>query len=394
MINILLGAPGGGKSYEAVVFHVLPALKSGRKVVTNLPLQKEGFDRIDPGLWSLVELRTKSLKQGVEGRSARAFSQVEDFADEWRGAEGHGPLYVVDECHLAMPKKETPIEVEEWFSMHRHYNADVLLITQSAGKLNTDIADMVQTAYKVRKATILGDESKYLRKVTDGIRGPIIDDDKREYKPQFFPLYKSHTKGKSVGEIAAGDVRSKYKRFNRMSWAVIAFGLVMLVVVLGNKMRPKDEKPKPVATRPAKAPAVVAPAKPVESPTVAPAAHDGPVAVPAKLESAQPAESVEVVPKEKPLPNPFDQRGVHLAGCMHKIESGEEVCSLMISQNGSPVFSITNVELEAAGFTFTKLGDCIGMLAWAGEQRAVICDTPQVQMGVAGARSVGVKSSM
>ncbi|WP_301886134.1 zonular occludens toxin domain-containing protein [Pseudomonas aeruginosa] len=30
------GLPGAGKSYEAVVFHIIPALKSRRSVVTNI----------------------------------------------------------------------------------------------------------------------------------------------------------------------------------------------------------------------------------------------------------------------------------------------------------------------------------------------------------------------
>jgi len=43
MIYGIVGRPGGGKSYEAVAFQVIPALKSGRKVITNLPLQIEHF---------------------------------------------------------------------------------------------------------------------------------------------------------------------------------------------------------------------------------------------------------------------------------------------------------------------------------------------------------------
>ncbi|MHA6613038.1 zonular occludens toxin domain-containing protein [Photobacterium damselae] len=38
MINLIMGRPGGGKSYEAVVYHVLPAIQSGRMVITNLPI--------------------------------------------------------------------------------------------------------------------------------------------------------------------------------------------------------------------------------------------------------------------------------------------------------------------------------------------------------------------
>jgi zona occludens toxin len=45
-VNTLLGVPGSGKSYEAVAFHIIPALEDGRKVVTNLPLNLEHFKKV------------------------------------------------------------------------------------------------------------------------------------------------------------------------------------------------------------------------------------------------------------------------------------------------------------------------------------------------------------
>ncbi|KRS22353.1 hypothetical protein AAY72_03840, partial [Alishewanella sp. WH16-1] len=43
MINGLSGRPGAGKTYEAVVSHILPALKQGRKIITNIPLNVDWF---------------------------------------------------------------------------------------------------------------------------------------------------------------------------------------------------------------------------------------------------------------------------------------------------------------------------------------------------------------
>lgn len=57
MSNGLEGIPGSGKSYEAVVFHVLPALQSGRLVITNLPLLVEAFAALDPAFRSLIQIR-------------------------------------------------------------------------------------------------------------------------------------------------------------------------------------------------------------------------------------------------------------------------------------------------------------------------------------------------
>ena len=49
-VNLLLGSPGSGKSYEAVAFHVLPSLQAGRKVITNLPLNVDEFLKFDKNI--------------------------------------------------------------------------------------------------------------------------------------------------------------------------------------------------------------------------------------------------------------------------------------------------------------------------------------------------------
>src|SRR5665811_568267 len=125
MINILLGGPGGGKSYEAVVYHVLPAIMRGRKVITNLPLNIAEFEALEPGCSALIELRQKTLAVkpdeiedegggGLMGLLSKAraakfvdrpFANIEDYATEWRHPEdGMGPLFVIDECHFCLPK--------------------------------------------------------------------------------------------------------------------------------------------------------------------------------------------------------------------------------------------------------------------------------------------------
>ena len=41
MINSVVGRPRAGKSYESVIYHILPSAKEGRKVVTNIPVNLE-----------------------------------------------------------------------------------------------------------------------------------------------------------------------------------------------------------------------------------------------------------------------------------------------------------------------------------------------------------------
>ncbi|MFB9215678.1 zonular occludens toxin domain-containing protein, partial [Vibrio sinaloensis] len=57
MIFGLAGRPRSGKSYEAVVYHIIPAVKEGRKVITNIPLNIDKFKKIFGDKADLIEVR-------------------------------------------------------------------------------------------------------------------------------------------------------------------------------------------------------------------------------------------------------------------------------------------------------------------------------------------------
>ena len=157
-LNIIVGRPGSGKSYESVVYHVIPALKEGRKVVTNLPLNLEHFKQVfGDDVLELIDIREDRFDKanGV----IKSLSRPEDFTqEEWQNEKGQGPLFVIDECHFQFPKTgrgkqahESLLDCLEYFSMHRHYGHDVLFMTQSLGKLNKDLRDMIEIQYAVSK---------------------------------------------------------------------------------------------------------------------------------------------------------------------------------------------------------------------------------------------------
>jgi len=363
VINLLLGAPGGGKSYEATVFHILPALAKGRRVVTNLPLSLDAFGALDPSYPALIEVVQASKgKPKKDGTKPRPFSVVEDYADEWRHADGFGPLFVIDECHFALPKGETDRAVEEWYSMHRHFNVDVLLITQSYGKISAAIRDLVQMVYRVRKNIALGSTGSYTRKVQDGVRGEVVNTSVRRYERKNFGLYKSHTQGKAVDEFGASDVRPIWKHWTFQGAAVLAvvFGYM---VVSGNFKAPWNVQTK---------------AKPLPEATVAkPAAAAASVPLAAVPGVQQAVEVVAPVEKAPPEPgDPFALRGVHLVGY---IEAGKRrMWAFALSQNGQFLGTISERELAQAGYTWEGQSQCSGVLTWKATVRTVICDAPQV----------------
>lgn len=245
MINLMLGQPGGGKSYESVAFHVLPAVvEQGRKVITNLPLDLAMWERYWPGSTKLIEIREPQL---IDGELVRPFSRAEHYGDPWRHEQtGVGPLYVVDECHLAIPLRASDpkeqVRVEEWYSLHRHELADVLLITQSYGKINRAIRDLVQVVYRCKKATAFGFSNRYIRKVQDGLRGDVVNTTERKYEKKYFTLYKSHTKSsKAAEELTANDIVPIWKRWPFKGAAIcflLFFGIVGYQLSADGKKQP------------------------------------------------------------------------------------------------------------------------------------------------------------
>ncbi len=427
MINLLEGVPGSGKSYEAVAYHVIPALKSGRKVVTNLPLNVEAIKAVNPDWADLLEIRrvpqpvlgawdAEAANRGEaaylvgtftdcvptmthKGKPAmpapsdqRLFGGVWDFYDEWRGAGNIGPLYVIDECHVSFPRAQvrrgrmTADEVIQWFKISRHFGADVLLMTQRMKALEEDVAGLAEMHIRVRKASFLGRPEEYVRKVFAGLNGGEVSSDIRPYKPEFFPFYKSHTQGAAVIEAAAQDVAPdnlKWRRWSRIMFAISGLGMVWLgwqIFGPAPEKKPARQPGKLMVMQGGKLvdPTAAAPVAVAMQPALATTA---PASAPVGSASSSMASPPAVVVAPAGPPEPMESRGLHLAGCMTM--AGKTSCVIAVSQNGVPVFSVTDAELVAMGYQIRKLADCAAVVSWQGRPRTVICDLPQVGPNVA-----------
>jgi zona occludens toxin len=392
MINFLMGAPGGGKSYEAVVFHILPALRDGRKVITNLPLDLAALGALDESFPGLVEIRISarpSLGRWVPGgegaafdltgRTAdvapgtRAFSTVWCYYTEWRHPKsGIGPLFVIDECHLAIPRGATPLAVEEWYSLHRHYLCDVLLLSQGYGKCSRPIVELVQLLYRVRKNTALGFSGSYTRKVQDGVRGEVVNVNQRTYEKAYFALYKSHTQsGAAAREAMASDVRPIWRHWSFIGSALLLGGFG---VALAGGGIPNPLSPKAVQSSVDKVMVDGAPVLPLQPSPVRPTGD----IVTAGAPPPPPAPSSSSLTSS---PEPFAGRGLHLTG--HATMGARELWTFALSQNGQLLASLTSTELQQAGYTWRGTSSCHGELSRDGVIRVVVCDAPQVSIGSA-----------
>ncbi|QSV15466.1 zonular occludens toxin domain-containing protein [Photobacterium ganghwense] len=358
MINLIVGRPGGGKSYEAVVFHIIPAIQNGRKVVTNLPLNIDHFVKVF-GEDARSLIRTIDTKLDDFGNMNRAFSKPEDYQDDWKNDKGQGVLVVVDEAHMVLPCSGTSKEVLEFLSLHRHYGIDIILITQSDRKLHRDVRDMVQLLYRCSKNTALGSNDSYTQKVKDGVRGEIVNTNIRRYKSSYFPFYQSHTASNAaVKEAMANDVKPLWQH-----WSFIGAALCLVFVVFM------------FATGAVKNPlAVSEPANKADQQVKShpPGANEN-TAVP--VTPAAPAK-----PKTK---HPLSDYSLFVTGFAKQIairtdsrfdlDLSFDRVYLVAFQNNVRQFALDSGDLQRLGYTFRRLGDCIYSLEFEAFSSLVVC---------------------
>lgn len=398
MINGIEGIPGSGKSYEAVAFHVLPALEAGRMVITNLPLVVEMFVAVNPDYAKLIELRRRAAPvRGTwdfarvdENGDGEAFQLFEDghaepvagtlapfstvwcYYSTWKHPKtGQGPLFVIDEAHVPIPRIVASEHVRQWYSLHRHFNVDVLLMSQRFRKIHPDISELTAILVRCRKADILGRKGSYIRKVHSGYPGAVISTEERPYKPEYFPLYKSHTQGNSVAEASAADVKPftvKWKRIQIGWWGATAIVCAYMFWPFGAGADKASSGTSPMNVKPAiEAAPAVAHGDSSGSRQVARKEHEGAAAQPVAVKS----EPVD--------PDPFAGKKIHLTGWMQLGQRA--VYTFSVSDGGRRIFDLQMSDVLATGYTFKAFGHCSGVLTFRDRSMPVTCDAPALAVG-------------
>lgn len=371
-LNIIVGRPGSGKSYESVVYHVIPALKDGRKVITNLPLNLAHFESVyGEDILDLIEVVEDTFNK--ENGVIKALSRPGDYtSDEWRNEKGQGALFVIDECHFQFPKAgrgkkshESLLDCLEYFSMHRHYGHDVLFMTQSLGKLNKDIRDMIEIQYQVSKHTAAGSQKTYTQKVLDGAvsRPTCVNTNVRTYKKEFFPFYKSHTKSdSSVNEAMSKDIKPVWKH-----WTFYGVALCLIFVIY----KVSQGNINPLATGPKSSSQNLTPLHATQPISTSNVSTSVSTSSPSFLNTMSRA-------------HPFSKLDLHISGW---IDNGwfddlglfhpDYRVYFTMSRNGQPLGDIRMRDLLLAGYDVSVLGECLVRLKYGSYDDFVICDELQ-----------------
>ncbi|PAJ71878.1 hypothetical protein CJF42_24285 [Pseudoalteromonas sp. NBT06-2] len=396
MINGIQGKPGGGKSYEAVVSHIIPIIsKDKRKVVTNLPLNIDHFCMV-------FGEYCRDLIEVVDGKfhdfgNDRPFSKKEHFLqyESWKNEKGQKVYFFIDECHLSMPSSGAGNELSEFMSMHRHYGFDIMLITQNFKKVNRDIKDMIQIGYRCIKKSMIGQDDKYILKVHDGASDSsqtVVATHEREYEKRFFSFYQSHTKSNtSVQEAECKDIKKWYdNKFTKLSVVMFIFVLGMLYTAIKSrsehnlKLNQAAEQPVSIDNE----------TKQVISPNQNEAVKkvETPVYTDEITEKEKAIRERELNERKKRLSakseHPYYKVQLHITGWAryteryskkhYKLKKDYHIAA---SQNGQHVFKLGLEDLYLAGYKVSVKSGCMIELWYDDYHDFLTCDSPRINTG-------------
>lgn len=226
----LEGLPRSGKSYTCVKDHIIPALRAGRRVVSNI----EGLNPVE--IAKLIEKpvdEIESLLVHIENHDVRILHEIVLFGD----------LVCVDECHTFWPLDRKPLsdEAVQFFAMHGHMNLDIVLMTQLFSEVHRSVVARLERKNSYTKKSVIGKPNDchvnfYQQNISGGrLKWIKIDSKTFTYDPQYFPCYSSFYKndqGKDGGQDYAvyGSDEAKFWSF-KMKFMV--FFMIAATIISG-----------------------------------------------------------------------------------------------------------------------------------------------------------------
>lgn len=239
MIYAICGTPGSFKSCYAVENFVLPALRKGRKVFTNI----EGLSAAH--ISAYYDLDPISVEENLQvlGRVYDDDGTYHEDRDKIRKFYEDLPinaLVIIDEAQNYFSsrdfKEQFSSDLIPWLTKHRHLGNDVVWITQNIESVDITFRRNTHLTYALRRAENLGLKNAAFNYIFDR-----ADLDRRHlarkmYRPDptIFKLYSSYQE-KSVEEN-----RKSYNVFMRSPFvwlAVVVFAYAAYVMFSGSFMR-------------------------------------------------------------------------------------------------------------------------------------------------------------
>jgi zona occludens toxin len=248
-IDAYVGLPGSGKSYSVVKFAILPSLKQGRQVITNIPLTDLAHSEF-PG--QIIQL-------------PHDWYQNEKLFD----TVPNGSVVVLDELWRrwpkGMPASKVPFRDKEFLAEHRHLvdeggnSTRIVLVTQDLDQIAAFATMLVDTTYQSVKLSALGSSKRFRVDIYSGAakgqrppKSRLLRQVFDKYEKSIHQYYQSATKSLTgfVGDESKADKRATIWRSPLMLFMfaapfLLAFLVWHIVGFFSNGM--SFAEPEPVA---------------------------------------------------------------------------------------------------------------------------------------------------
>ena len=178
------GLPGSGKSYEAMVRHIIPAIQKGRPVFAYI----EGIDheRVAQAAEVPIEQVRELLKQIARDDVPKVYEAVADNA-----------LVVLDEAQNFWPNGRQKLDphITQFITEHRHRGLDLLLMGQDMRDVHALWRRRVSMRVLFNKLDAVGQERRYnvtTYKATAPEKFEKVSASFGRYDERYFGTYASH----------------------------------------------------------------------------------------------------------------------------------------------------------------------------------------------------------
>lgn len=239
MIIFHEGLPRSGKSYEAVVNQIIPALKKGRQVfayieglnhekfaeATGIPLHEmigktENIPVSHEQYVGLPEEQKRAVIKANAGWYRPAFTgllhqieleQVKSIAKY----VANDSLVVIDEAqdHWPVSKAALGDEITTFVTQHGHRGLDIIIMGQDNRDCHSLWKRRIDQLFAFVKQDAIGRPSRYTWTSYKQNKGKFIklNSGQGEYEEKYFGLYKSHTDGTLNKETKLDDRTNLFK---------------------------------------------------------------------------------------------------------------------------------------------------------------------------------------
>lgn len=223
-IEAYVGLPGHGKSYGVVEHVIIPSIKEGRHVVTNIPLQCD------------------DLIADFGGPGAQITQLPEDWfeRDDMGEFIPSGSVAVLDELWRRWPAglkaNNALLADKSLLAEHRHRVDDkgrsmrIVLVTQDLSQVASWVRILVEQTYKMTKLTAIGSTKKFRVDIYLGAptgqnipKSRLIRQTFGQYRKEIYRYYSSATQS-ATGNV--GDESKADKRGTIWRSPVIIFSIV------------------------------------------------------------------------------------------------------------------------------------------------------------------------